>query len=57
MNYYKKIISMKKVEKQLYEAPLTEIQDLEQEGAICITSGDNEDFGDGDDYGEGDFNA
>ena len=36
---------------------LTEIQDLEQEGAICITSGDNEDFGDGDDYGEGDFNA
>ena len=48
---------MKKAEKQLYKAPLTEIQDLEQEGAICITSGDNEDFGDGDDYGEGDFNA
>ena len=47
---------MKTIVKKIYEAPLAEFQNLEQEGIICA-SGDNEDFGDGDDYGEGDFNA
>ena len=48
---------MKKIEKQLYEAPLTEFQDLEQEGAICIASGDTEGYHDGEEYGDDDFTS
>ncbi|MBQ6311376.1 MAG: hypothetical protein IJK74_07510 [Bacteroidales bacterium] len=45
---------MKKVEKQQYDAPWTQILTVANEGVIC-TSGETEDFGEGSSYGEGDF--
>ena len=47
---------MKKTEKRLYEAPLTRVYSVTQQGVLC-QSGDTEDFYNGDEYDDDDFNS
>lgn len=35
----------------IYEAPMTEIINIETEGILCASTGDGEDFGNGGDLG------
>ena len=45
---------MERTEKCFYEAPVTEVFTVAQEGVICA-SGETEQFGNGDSYGNDDF--